>query len=277
MKILKLIVVVSLSFLITSCNAQRSNPKTDLEKINAFGKVKSIKGFIHRTDENVSSKKIQMHIMYDKKGNKKEIHWYDNAQNISSKDFYKYDRINNIILMERYELDTILKMKSITKLNSQGYELEKIIYRQDGSKLKTYNFKYNDNGYNTEMVYIIHYASGDDYSKWKYEYDSNGYLIIAKRFNKDGSLDFKQTSKNDKNGNELEWIRYENDGTLDFRIDREFDKYGNEIKYHMHGGSIDDKDIYKYTFDSKNNWLEKQHFNNGKKIKVEIREIIYYK
>ena len=126
------------------------------------------------------------------------------------------------------------------------------------------------------MEYIIHYSSKDDYSRWENEYDANGYLIMAKKFNKDGSFDFKQTSKNDKDGNELEWVRYENDGTVDFRIDKQYDQYGNETKYHMHEGTIDDKESYKYIYDSKNNWIEKQHFNDSIKTVVEIREIMYY-
>ena len=204
-------------------------------------------------------KKTQVFFRFNEKGYKEEVHWYDDNENISSKDFFTYDSAHNIVLMERIGSDQVLKMKSTTKYNDQGQILEHIIYGQDSSKIKTHNYKYNSKGYKKEMVYIIHYSSGDDYSKWKYEYD------------------YKQTSMNDKNGNELEWIRYENDGTLDFRIDKQYDKYGNETKYHMYDGSTTyGNERYEYIYDSKNNWIEKQYYRGGNKTEVEIRDIIYY-
>ena len=118
MKIFQLLVA---SLLITLCNthAQHSTTKTDLEKINTFGKVKSIKGFVLGVDENESSKNLQVALMFNEKGNREEVHWYDHIGNVSSKDFYTYDSVKNTIVMKRYQLDTILKMKSITTLNTQ--------------------------------------------------------------------------------------------------------------------------------------------------------------
>ncbi len=275
---LKLVRIIATTLVLTSCHTQQNNSnKNDLDEINTFGKVKSIKGFIYENDEGIDSKKIHLHVGYNKFGYKKEVNWYDNLGNITYNQIYKYDSINNQIIMKRYQSDTLLKMKSITKLNSKGYKIQHTIYNPNGSAVKTRKFKYNDKGYEIEMEYIIHYSSGkEDYSKWINEYDSNGFLIKESAFKKDGTFNFEQTFKNDENGSVLEWTRYTHDGTIDFKIDKQYDNYGNEIKYHMHGGTIDDKDTYKYIYDSKNNWIEKQHYKEDKKTKVEIREIIYY-
>ena len=145
-------------------------------------------------------------------------------------------------------------------------------------------------------------TKGSRTDKYRYEtfkeYDDNGNSIEQNRYNSDGELDEKWTSKYDDKGNEIKSNLYNSDGELEDKYTFEYDYKGNMIEmnwsrgtltfeyddkgnineenYYNSDGELKDKKTYEYQFDDNKNWIKKIIVKDDKATFIIEREIEYY-
>ncbi len=231
-KNVKLLTWVLLALLVgfSSCKPKK---KTDWEKENLKGKVKSYTNFTYKAvekfgeiqkGERIDWSDDNYQIIYDNKGNMIEKNGYNSNGNLIYKIIYKYDNKGNKMEYSTYNSNGNLNNKWTNKYDSKGNKIESSVYNSDGNLGSKYTYKYDSKGNKIEEN--RYYSDGSLNYKWTYKYDNRGNKIEKKWYKSDGSLWWKNTFKYeyDKHGNWIKQIIYKNDKPYQI-VEREYEYY----------------------------------------------------
>jgi len=200
--------------------------------------------------------------------------------------------MKNIILM----CTIIVAMTSCKDFSQKKTDLEELNLNGSIQSILTLSFKAVDkfgegniikgelNSFDNELIYFdsvgnttskTTYYVKDITSYWGNLYDKSGYKIRSLYYDDNGKLkDYSSRYINDSIGNPL--IEIDDDGDKDYYTydkkgmlikkgtnsyydDYEYDKNGNLLVERMHVGGYGDPMIYKYTYDSNNNRIVRDH------------------
>ena len=267
----KIFLACVLTSFISSCS-QIMSQDNDLLKLNLKGDIKQIKQFTYVAIEKfgeIQKGEIQPNIFFPEN--------------------------NNMILV--FENDGYIKEKQ--NFDKAGIYNGKIIYNYNEQKIIISAIGYNNKGsidYSQKGIYdaekmtvksIINYSK--DYSVQTIDYyDNSNRKIKIDWFREDGKLSSRTIFKYDKKGNIIEENIYTSDGKLYSKNQNIFNNEGYKIetitsndsgkkndyfKYDNFGNIIEEysnkpeilvnKYIYKYKYDSKNNWIQRVSYING--------------
>jgi len=278
-----LITISIVLFFVASGKAQTKVVKTDVEKNDLKGRVKSYtkvcykaidklekiqKGEIayqetslynekgYRKSYTIDGKK-QKECVYDGNGNKLEEFNYLSGE-LFSRHFYKYDNKGNQFEERAYRPDSSLEWVTVNTFDDKGNEIEAITHNSDGSL--------ND--------------------KTTITYDEKGNELESKSVDADGKVSFTESAKYDNKGNKIEYYignnwkylyKYNDKGIMTERIETSYIwKYSSKNKYDEKGnvievltydkdGIMDQKSTYKYDeMGSQVEWDFSKYYPDGK-------------
>ncbi len=151
----------------------------------------------------------------------------------------------------------LLSFKTVYKYNNRGILTKKEGFYEDGSLY--YSCKLDSNGNVLEKQL---YRSGKAGSKAVYLYDSKSNIIEEQHYYSDGSLFYKDIYKYDSKGNIIEKQHNYSDG-LSYKDVYKYNSKGNIIETQAYNSDGSDrfKTVYKYTFDDKDNWIQKDKYS----------------
>ena len=267
----KIFLACVLTSFISSCSQNKSQDN-DLLKLNLKEDIKKIKQFTYVAIEKfgeIQKGEIQPNIFFPE--NQNMILVFDNNGYIKEK--------------ENFDKAGIYNGKTINNYNEQKIIISVIGYDNKG------NIDYSQKGiYDAEKMTvksIINYSK--DYSVQTIDYyDNSNRKIKIDWYREDGKLSSRTIFKYDKKGNIIEENIYTSDGKLysknqnifnneGYKIEKitsndsgqkneyfKYDDFGNIIEeYSNKSGILVNKYIYKYKYDSKNNWIERVSYING--------------
>ncbi|MBI3239350.1 MAG: hypothetical protein HYZ43_11010, partial [Flavobacteriia bacterium] len=158
----------------------------------------------------------------------------------------------------------------ITKFDSNGIELEYEAKLVPGIN-EYYRHRIADENGNT-----IKDQRGGSVCFWQYDYDSLGRKISERKLNSQGTLIDRYDFEYDKVG-QIKKTLYD-DGKTGYTIDFIYDKRGNIISEKMTHKRTESNYLktFKYTYDTRGNWINKIEFFNGKDFNKTSRKITYY-
>ncbi len=262
-KNVKLLVGLLLSLLVgfASCekNSCKNNKKTDWEKDNLKGKVKSYTNIAYEAIE--KNGKVQ-------KGKRRE----DELDNF----LVKYGNKGNIVERNYYYYDGSLSWKYTYKYDSKVNRIEENWCNFAGKLYYKYTFKYDSRG--NEIEKNEYDSDGSLSSKFTYKYDSKGNEIEKNTYNSDGKLIRKYTYKYGSKGNKIECNIYTSDGSLIGEETYKYDSKGNEIEckgYDLYQ-KYTYKNKYEYEYDKHGNWTKQIFYADDKPAEIVERKYEYY-
>ena len=244
-----------LSFMaLVACESKSS--KTDWDKQNLKGKVKSIKetpyeaigysGEYHK--KNLAPRGFANNeFSFDETGKLlKEISYNKNG-GVSNVYTYNYDNKGLLLSKDTYDSKGKFEEKSVYKHDFQGNITEENLYNTNG-KLKSNNYyiyRYDEKGNQVER-YVFVYGTDEE---GNFSFDENGTAKIE--------IIHKEENSYDQKGNKIKSTIQD----LIFgktEISYEYDNSGNLVRKIEAGGVLDGKEniTCKYKFDSKGNWIE---------------------
>lgn len=247
--------IITLICLATSIFSMAQQKKTDIQKENLKGQVKSIKEIPYEAEKQ-DGKIIKTN--------------YYNEYNV-----FKYDNNGNLIEKILHRDSITLSDKYIHQYDSKNNLTETIIIDNDGEKSKII-YKYNDKNYLIEEKL---YSLDDDFSAYDYyKYDENGNKIEEISY-----INNKLSSKLVYSYNKENLIEsichYSRNGEKDMKTSYKYNDRNNLIKEYTYIFSINDdlEHTYHYkNYDEKGNWIERyKHFGNNS-YSITERIIEYY-
>ncbi|SNA74769.1 hypothetical protein [Flavobacterium psychrophilum] len=262
-----------------SCN-KNNNEKSDTEKLNLNGKIKSI------TENSFHAIEKFGEIIKGKSSNNllnKENHqmiYNNNGYLIEEKNepiYYrltnKYNSENKVVEVKTFDESGVLTGTTIKKYDKKGNENEYSQFYQ-GKLVAKGKFLYDDKGNRIEHKYYN--ENGDLESMQKNTYDNQNNLIGYKYYDANGVLGFSSKYVFDSSGNEIESVNYNSLGNIDRKTISTYnsDNLIIEFKDTFNDNYYTEK--YTYKFDSNKNWIEKIVFKNGKPESIIERTIEYY-
>lgn len=264
--------------------------KSDLQKENIKGKVISVTeteyNFESKFGENIkldSNKSTQT--FYDEYGNIFKI-----ITNEGDIIHYKYDSnrkiIANITLRDKPIKDIETKAQGMTR---DTIQVTKFLYAKNGKLVEENNYKYEYNNLRSKKIVLS--------SKVKHFYSSNEEIIdtynehgelsaktiIARKGNKIGEktggfYTVKEYNLKNQLINEMFYIGA-NNGSAASKSDYYYNSYGDihkiENKVEVFNENHTTMDIYKYNYDSQQNWNCRKIFKNEKMTKWTERIYMY--
>ena len=231
--------------------------KSDLQKLRLIGKVKSIQ------ETNFS-------------GVEKSGKITDEISNGKNK--YVYDQKGNQILEEGYHPNGNLIMKGVIILNEKGNKIETQNYGEDGKPWHKSKYVYDKKG--NQIEENVYSNDGSLRCKFTNAYDNKGNQIESE-FHQFHMREFTEITKYvyDDKGNQIERHWYNEDKRLIYLNKYVYDEKGNEVEELSckADGTIKFKTEYKYTFDSRGNWITRLKKNNLiSSCDYSEREIVYF-
>jgi hypothetical protein len=259
-----------------SCKTQsKKNDKNDLlgnvrQVVTSQFKPVEIGGVITEgkiTSENVSVFNDKNKLIENK------IEFLDGTGRVITNTF-KYDNTGNQIEKVTYDSYFRSTHKVVYKYDNKNNILEEIEY--DSLSRADYKEKYTNHYDN--FGNLIEQTSQDNYRTTKntYKYDEKGNWINYECKSSDGIYAFQETANYDENGNIIEMKTYDGNGNITNRSVYKYDKYGNEIEitsYDSNGQP--QQQVFKYEYDSKDNWTKRIEFKSGKAIEIIQKRIQY--
>lgn len=228
---------ILLLFFSRAITAQES--KSDWQKEDLKGKVKSVLEITYKIRKNEIEEFSKLKKIYNSEGFKIEEHWYEIETGLVSKEIYTYDTQNNIIEKKEYNYEGNMDRRRTFLYNEKGNIIEENLYKRGN---------------------LIEYTI---------IYDEKGNNIEEKNYNPDGSLSTRQVSIYDENGKFVEGKQYNADGIF----------IGNFIYGHLDDSGINwiSQLPYTYKYDEWGNWIEKILYCKKKPCYIYKRNIEYYK
>ena len=252
------------------------NKKNDLQTDKLQGKVKSVSHQIFNAIEKdgeieiSEAKSYNEYTLYKKWGNKIESILTDTKGDLYQTHKFFYDETGNLKENIGYTLRGKLFVKSIYSYKENF--IIQTLNNDSGDFVGQYISKY-------EKGNLIESISNNSNGSVKYKtinkFDKKGKLIESNNF--DGNVLYKKCIfKNNQKENIIHKTCYSSTGIV---ISDEFIKYdyrGNELEW-WSSELNSNKFKYEYKLDSKNNWIEKLVFKDGKPYEFYKRKIEYYK
>ncbi len=273
-----IIALVAMSLL--AFGNQNKKPKNDLEKMNLKGKVKSLKEFGFKIDENldgiikIDSTRFDTYSFNDK-GSIIEVIMCINS-NVFSKLIYKYDNEGNKI-EKNVESHGDLFLKWIYKYDKNRNKIIEYEYECNSNRLhRKIVYKYDDNQIKESVC-----TKPNGRLDWKttYKYDDRRNKIEMNDYYAKSKLIGKLTYIHDSEGNEIEINNYISDNQLIDKKILKYDEKKNIIEenwYDFKSGNLLDRITLKYNYDKQGNWIKKTLFRNDEPMEIIEREIEYY-
>jgi hypothetical protein len=282
-------------------SSKAKNPYTTYNYIYSNGrlfetkeKITSVEGNItldsKYTYENKKVKQIDTYRNYEmwertlfeyEEGNLKSVKVFDSDADLS--EMYVYEYNNNIlssariVKVEYYEDEEKghIKSEKIIKFDNQGnevYEYSKYL-TDDTYYINEFNREYNSLGKKNKGVWEWYrYKDGN-----KFDAHINIYIYIYDEKNRIKEIYSCKKDETPFNITKYEYsedtIIEENLSTEDNKISKETYFKGLLVKKEDPNGDVFE---YKYTFDSKENWIKVIEYKNTIPIKMRVREIKYH-
>lgn len=262
--------------------ASAQNQKNDLQKVNLYGKVKSIREISYQAvekngnieKENIISDKI---ISFNEKGYTAEIilHYFAPEPLILSKTIFKYNLQDVLIEEDEYDSDGNFFEKTKYLYDEKNNVIAIEWFNSEGKFKSKYIYKYDENGNEIERWY--HYHTEKPFLVNRFQYDAHNRLIEFRKYVEGGKLEEITTYQYDKNGRNTKIHSFLPNGKWTDTITYLYDENGKEIGY-VYKEKWKRKIIYIYTyeFDSHSNWIKKIEYKNNRPRTITERRIEYY-
>ena len=222
------ILILLSTLMLTALNLNAQGSKSDAERLNLKGNVKSILETTHNTKHQVVGQPIRY--IFNDQGDFEHVHYFDTAGNLAITVHYTYDSKGRITgstrLLEPYsQLDGVTTYSYDKKNRLLTASLLEI---NDTTTLTT-TYRYNKKGEEIEMR--IFGEDGDTLGCLKKEYDTYGNLVRETFL--DGPSQLYHGEK---------VLRYDTEGNVveENNVDLE------RVHWCL---------LYSYSFDSKGNWV----------------------
>ena len=148
-----------------------------------------------------------------------------------------------------------------TKVDANGFEVERILRDGAGQQIRRYTAEYNDDG---DMICMTTYDENDqEVFREEWDYSAPGVDTEYRVF-ENGALESKYTYEYDSSGNIIYSIRYNGSGkqTNQTTYEREYDAFGNQTASTT---KYDDGSYAKLEYDSDGNAIRYESYDeNGK-------------
>jgi uncharacterized protein YcfL len=306
---MKNLILILYVILFVSCSDSKKNPKTektDLQKSELNGNVKSIeeKYFegAEKFGEPVKTKLKNITIvLFDKSGKFIENKTLYPDGSLKGMNTYKYNK-NGKLIEDKWFQSEGLEMYHIYKYDKKGNNIEDNHYESNGKLIaKTIN-KFDLN--NNEVDSRVYVSNGSLYRKTLSKFDDDNFKIQEEVSEFDGSrlvVIKKESMENDERGNVIKENSYDEKGNLEYFYMYNYDEKDNKLEetFSKEGGNIKktnkhnklghcfegveylndvlkDKFINVFQYDNKGNWVKRIHYNNGVISSIDERKIKYY-
>lgn len=301
------------AFLILGCKKINSElPKSDLEKSNINGKVKSLKSITYSgidkfgkfdrisiikeeirkfnesgnitetslqnntsNDENFVSKAL-----YDKGTLIKEYLLFDNKGEMINRTLNFYDSRDMKIKKQFFHKDNFFNETTIYKYDEYRNLIEEIVKDLEETKIKkTFSYKYD-----TQNNLIEHTYNFDDSLVIFHKYDKQKNLILEEGiYKRTNYREFKYSYEFDENKRLKQKIIEEGDSGNNYYEETSYDKFGNVAifkKFNLNKELMGYNE-FEYQYDNYNNWVLRVQYNveNGgiRQIVRETERVFEYK
>ena len=277
------------AFILTSfisSYSQTMGQDNDILKLNLKGNIKQIKQFTYVAIERfgvIQKGELQPNIffpenqniilVFDNNGYINERQNFDKAGIYSSKTEFNYNEQKIIISAIEYNSKGRINysLKSI-------YDAEKMTVKSIKNYSTDYSVQtidYYDNSY-SKIKSDWYRENGKLSSRTIFKYDKKGNIIEENIYTADGKLYEKTQNVFNKEGYKIEKITSDKSDQRNDYL--KYDDFGNIIEeYSNKKGILVNKYIYKYKFDSQNNWIERVSYVNGElPVDFTERNIDYY-
>lgn len=272
----------------------KSNAKSELQKRNLLGKVKSIReisysGIIvkekktanlweamrsfddHPYDfpikEKIVEEKLEKidYTYFDKNGNIKEERSCNSDDTLITKIVYRYDNMNNKIEEIDFDSNGDKLLQCIYNYDQNNNLVKEIEYRKGAFEplIREYFIKFD---LNCDIKEKITFLNGRKVIEEIYSTMKNGDIQNEiKSYNEVGEIDYSATELWGKNG---EKKKDENDTTY------EYDEKGNIIEVH-YNFLVETVEDYSYEFDEIGNWIKRIKRDSRVFFDYDLGEKIY--
>jgi hypothetical protein len=282
-----LIMVLFLSFLVLGgCGTNNNNKKeNDLDEMNLFGKVKSMRLIKHKVTEELGENTQQSDVssssdyyyVFDKNGYEKEVVSHSDGV-LYSRDVSEYNQNEDLVISHHYNYQySSLESRWIYKYDENRFLTEIKEYKPDGKLSTSTILRYDENNNVFEKIWYSRLLNRT--SRYEYKYDKEGNEIECTSYRQNGDLFGKDVYTYDKKRNKITEIHYSDGDYIEYNHTYKYDKFNNitEKQYKTMNGLTDNIMTYKYEFDSHNNWVKKLYYENGDIFSITKRTIEYYR
>jgi hypothetical protein len=251
-------------FLCVAHTAFAQQPKTDLQRINLKGKIKSIKASQYKAKDVFGTPAKDGLEEYS-------ITTYNRAGNINEENFYK--------------ANGALYAKKVHKYNEKGLRTDLSHYTASGTLAAKYVCQYDAKGFLTEEK--AYDENGKQTSRLTYRYDEKGNVIEQLAYSSDETkAPMSETSKYDEAGNIVERVylmpaisQHKTTTALTYTANQDVAKL-TQVREDIATKKVVYQSVFQfeYQLDAKNNWTSQTQFEGEGKIvrRVTEREITYY-
>jgi len=224
---------------------------TNYKKYNSFNKVTleektKYDKFGNKVEHLVNGQPTRYRYHFDKKKNLVELAEYNDKDEIIQMDVFWYDEFSNRSEWGRY--------------NGEGRNLYKILYKYD---------------YNNRLVQQTNYGStGEKNFKKTIAYNLAGDVTQLAEYDGLDSLQFMITYEYREDGSVANKTEYFADGTRT-EYTYEFNSNITKLVFFSAQNEAQYEEVYRYTYDEKNNWVRKTKVANQQEYIV-VRAVEYY-
>jgi len=228
--------ITSILFCLLCIVPVASQTKTDKERANLVGPVKTVERYLvglGLKDGAVVelSRRTTQKTTYDRQGNIVEDLSYDQDSSISQRLVYTYDAEGRSTGYNEFAamLDKSLTIprRHVYKLDDKGRRVEYSVFESDGTRASYFVSKYDKNGNLTGEEWYSH--TGQLGGKTVSTFDEKGNKTSEAHYLGDGSLSWKNVSKFDSNQNRTELLQYHAD-KLRYQIISTYDNQGRLLE-----------------------------------------------
>lgn len=267
--------------------ASAQNQKNDWQKVNLYGKVKSVREISYQAVEKEGTLEKgaicafgcgNILFSYDKKGASTEKNYYNADGSLDRKIIYEYDKKGNKIAENVYNSEEKLLSKKQYQYDDKGNKTKELHYNEKGDLEIKEEYQYDKKN---NLIEYKEFLGDELISKNMYSYDEKGNKIEKHSMEKDFFSDKKDIKKYifkyDKKRRLIEENIYTNRGELAMTRTFQYEKNSKrveEIRYNYNIGNIYDRTIYQY--DKNDNLTEKSNYDDKgeltKKITIQYDE-----
>jgi len=258
-------------FLAVSNYTHAQKQQTDLSKMSLLGEVQTISHIEYSLNrDRTFVQEASFLIRFNTKGYNTLIKHYNRDLRLDYKTMFEYDKKNRLITAIKYrvyeELDSSLASKDTLSYNVE----EKTITLDHYTSRAVLKGKtiWKEGG-----IEIIGYApDGKVMMRNIQKLNKNEQPISEERYIVNNKFMGKMTWEYFKKKVLLK--NYDKNGKLTYSSIRKLDLHGNVISWNF--PSLKKQNIYKYTYDKQNNWVQKIIYKKGKEYSKIERTIKYY-
>ncbi|GIZ15225.1 hypothetical protein [Capnocytophaga catalasegens] len=247
----------------------------------------------HSINEATQENWSQRHYVYDNKGNKIEENLYDfskksenlptETSSITEKNDLEEEETKPMVRIPQrlLQINTFNSQGTLWKTNLYFYDekgniFENIEYNGRSEQTAKKGYIYDSN--NKEIGYINYDSKNNVLAKYVYMYDEKGNIAEKTHYDPQGEIIKIQRSKYDAKNNEIEQHFFDSKNNLLYFYILKYDRRGNvmELDSYNPDGTLNVKNHWKYTFDTKGNWIQKIEYTSDKSYFIIERTIEYY-